>query len=165
MPTNFKDRRKFLRVAAQGLAMTAVASRWPGDLWASPLGLPIGTQLGWLKNDCSQDLDGTLKQLAEMGYGDIEGPLTPFPSKYYNRTPAEFRRLLDAHGLKCRSSWILPESDKAKWEQQVEGARRLGLRYLVVDKEPDSLDEYKQVAALWNKLGSSAAGGASLGCP
>jgi len=99
------------------------------------------------------DLDGVLKKLTEMGYGEIEGPTTPFPTMFFNRTPAEFRRLLDEHGLRCRSAWMSPSSSEPEWEKQVEDARQIGLQYLVVDREPDSLDEYKRVAESWNKLG------------
>src|SRR5712664_3547880 len=148
MPGDSNNRRQFLRAAAQGLMVSAVASRWQTDLWANPLGLPIGTQLGWLEQDGNKDLEATLTKLREMGYGEVEG-FAPF----FNRTPTEFRRILDAHGLKCPSAHWQTAKTKPEWEKQVEGAKQIGLRYLFAVASVKSLDDCKRSAESLNKIG------------
>lgn len=153
MAMDSKSRRKFLLNAGAGLMGYAATSALPGNLRASPLGLPIGIQLGWLKEDGDKDLDGTLQKLAVIGYREVEA-FTPF----FNRPPKEFRRILDAHGLKCVSAHWTIATPGADWEKQVEAAHTMGLHYLVVPwlhavAFARTLDETKRNAANFNQMG------------
>ncbi len=62
--------------------------------------LPIGIQLYTLGPDAQKDLDGTLKQVAAIGYRSVE------LAGLYGHTPADFRAALDRAGLKCTSAHI-----------------------------------------------------------
>lgn len=62
--------------------------------------LPIGIQLYTLGPDAQKDLDGTLKQVAAIGYGKVE------LAGLLGRTAKEFRASLDRAGLKCTSAHI-----------------------------------------------------------
>src|SRR5438552_3883236 len=148
--SSFQDRRRFLRTAAGGLIGFGLAtgSRLRSDLGATPLGLPIGVQLGWLRKDCEKDLEGTLKKLVEIGYREVEA-FAPF----FNRTPSEFRRILDAHGLRCPSAHWIAATDKREFEKQVEGAKQIGLDYLFALASVKSLDDCKRSADFLNKIG------------
>ena len=153
MPIDSKSRREFLRNATVSLMAYAATSAKQNILQANPLGLPIGIQLGWLKEDGDKDLDGTLQKLVEIGYREVEA-FTPF----FNRPPKEFRRILDAHGLKCVSAHWIIAAPGPEWEKQVEGAHEIGLRYLVVPwlhavAFAKSLDETKRNAANFNQMG------------
>jgi sugar phosphate isomerase/epimerase len=153
MPSDSNHRREFLRHAAQGLMALAAASGWPASLGANPLDLPIGIQMGWVGDDCEKDLEGTLKNLADIGYGEVEA-FSPF----FNRPPREFRRVLDAHGLKCPSAHWIPAASKPEWDKQVEAAKQIGLRYLTVPwlqavADAKSLDDCKRNAETFNKMG------------
>ena len=146
-------RRRFLKDVPAGLSGLLGASQWPTLLHANPLDLPIGTQLGWLKEECERDLDGTLAQLSEFGYREVEA-FQPF----FNRPPGEFRRTLDRHGLKCPSAhWFYHPTDR-DWQKPVEDAKKIGLRYIVMLNSVEaramkSLDDCRQTAKALNKIG------------
>lgn len=143
-----KSRREFLRNATGGVMSLAAASGWKTNLLANPLGFPIGIQLGWIAKDCQMDLDGTFKKLADFGYGEVEA-FAPF----FDRSPEEFRRLLDAHGLKCPSAHRLTSPLQPGWEKQVEAVKKMGLSYFVTAASVKSLDDCKQSAENLNKMG------------
>jgi sugar phosphate isomerase/epimerase len=108
----------------------------------------MGIQLGWVQNDCKKDLEGTLKKLKGMGYGEVEA-FSPF----FGRTPREFRRILDACGLVCPSAhWMIANSE-AEWEKQVEAANEIGLRYLFAVASVNTLDDCKRSIESMNKMG------------
>lgn len=57
--------------------------------------IPISLQLYSVRKDCEQDLPGTLKAVAGMGYYGVEF------AGYYGRGAQELRAMLDDLGLKC----------------------------------------------------------------
>jgi len=153
MRIDSSERREFLRVAAVGLAAAATGTGLLTKLRATPLGLPIGIQLGWVKDECEKDLNGTLEKLANIGYREVEA-FAPF----FDQSPKEFRRILDAHGLRCASAhWgIAPPGPE--WERQAEGAQQIGLSYLTVPSLREvafakSLDDCKRNVETFNRMG------------
>jgi sugar phosphate isomerase/epimerase len=56
--------------------------------------IPVALQLYSVREECTRDLPGTLKAVAEMGYEGVEF------AGYYQRSAEELRRLLDDLGLK-----------------------------------------------------------------
>jgi sugar phosphate isomerase/epimerase len=56
--------------------------------------IPVALQLYSIREDCTRDLPGSLKSVAEMGYEGVEF------AGYYGRTAEELRRLLDDLGLR-----------------------------------------------------------------
>jgi hypothetical protein len=88
-------RRMFVR----GALLTTGAAWLPwGDrlLWGNPLGLAAGVQLWSVREQLKENLDGTLRQLAAIGYREVELFETP-------KSPGEFRRKVEDAGLKCVS--------------------------------------------------------------
>src|SRR5262249_31804939 len=87
-------RRQFLArtVAAAGLA--GLVSRAPAD----PLGQPIGLQLYTVREQLGKDFDGTLKQVAAVGYQEVE------LFSFLGRTAKAIRESLNAAGLGCVSA-------------------------------------------------------------
>ena len=95
------SRRRFFGAAAAG----AVAAP---QLFADPLGLPIGCQVYPVRDMLGKDFEGTLKELATIGYKTIEmcspkgyekggfGPLVKYK-------PSELRDKIHAAGLNCES--------------------------------------------------------------
>lgn len=83
------------------LSMTAAA---PFALASIPKTkrVPVGIELYSVRNELSQDLFGTVKAVAKMGYEVVE-----FYSPYYNWTTdyaKEVRKLLDDLGIRCLST-------------------------------------------------------------
>lgn len=83
----------------------------------------ISVQLYTLRTVLEQDLEGTLAALADIGYRKVELAGT------YGRTAAEFRSLLDKHGLTASSSHVGIDGDV---NQLIEDARTLGHTYVAV---------------------------------
>ncbi len=103
--------------------------------------IPIALQLYSVRKACEQDLPGTLKAVAEMGYEGVEF------AGYYGRSAAELRAMLDDLGLRCAGTHtglptILPEA----LPQTAEFAATLGHRYLIVPGLPP---ERRESRAAW----------------
>ena len=90
-------RRDFIRNATVGLAGVAIWSQLPESLFASPYGKPIGLQLYTLREQLEKDAPGTIKQLAAIGYKDVE------IYSLYGKTAAEFGQILKDNGITASS--------------------------------------------------------------
>jgi sugar phosphate isomerase/epimerase len=147
------NRRDFVRNTAVGLTAAAVLSRLPVSLLASPYGKPIGLQLYTLRDQLEKDVAGTIKQLAAIGYKDVE------IYSLYGKSPSEFVKLLKDNGMTASSGHYLLPMVKDEWDKRIEDAKTLGLQYMVIAiLEPEvrkSLDDYKKLAELFNKAGEA----------
>ena len=115
------SRRSF--IVRSGLATGAIAAAgFPSLAWADPLGLPIGIQLYTVGADLRKDAAATVKQIAEIGYKEVE--TAGFGSL---KTAAEFRKLLDDNGLKCPSAHL--QFNLADLQKTFDDANALGCKY------------------------------------
>jgi sugar phosphate isomerase/epimerase len=155
------NRREFLRKSAVGLASIPALSMIscekapepapPPAPTGPPLGLPVGVQLYTVRRECEKDFEGTLKQVAAIGYQHVE------VYDFYGKTVADVRKLLDADGLKTPSGhWLLPKLKK-NLAKCIEEAQTLGCEYLVMPildaPERKTLDQFKRHAEFFNKVG------------
>src|SRR5439155_6696572 len=99
------DRRTFL--ATLGVAVLGCVSRGrmvgqEAETAAAPSRKlqRIGLELYTVRRELSQDLPGTLKRVADIGYKEVEF------AGYANRTPAEIRDLLRLNGLTAPSTHV-----------------------------------------------------------
>jgi sugar phosphate isomerase/epimerase len=144
-------RRDFIRNATLGVGAATLAARWPMELRANPYGLPIGIQLYTVRDQLAKDVPGTLKQVAAIGYKEVE------IDGFYGRTPAELRALLKSFGLVAPSGHYALKQVKSDWQKHIEDAKTMGLKYMVnaflQPEERKSFDDYKQVVEAFNKAG------------
>lgn len=151
MPMSEVNRRQFLRRSILGLAAVPAVTAWNESLFAQPLGLPIGLQLYTLRNELAKDLPGTLRKVAEVGYKEVE------IFDFYGKNSAELRRLLRDNRLSAPSAHYQVGQIRTSWEQQIEYADAVGIKYMVNAiiwlPERKSLDEYKALAEVFNKAG------------
>lgn len=131
---------------------------------------PIGIQLFSVKDVLEQDIKGTLQQLADIGYKEIES----FPGNkghYYGMAPKEFQTMLNEMGLELVSSHFGSGSREAKadswrqatmlsnFEQLVDKAAETGQQYLTCSWMDESLrkspDDLKRTAELFNRTGET----------
>ena len=131
--TNAISRRGFLHKSAIGAAGLAGARY----LSANPLGLPIGCQTWPLREAIGKDLDGTLKDLAGMGFERIEmcspagyakmgfGPLAEMK-------PAELREKIHAAGLGCESCHFGFGELRDHLDERLDFAKELGLKQMIL---------------------------------
>ena len=145
------NRRDFLRTTVTGFAIGAMSSQFPESLFASPYGKPVGLQLYTVRDQLDKDVAGTIQQVAKVGYKDVE------IYSLYGKSPAEFLKILNDNGITASSGHYLLPDVKTKWDQRVEDAQALGLKYMVnAILEPEdrkSFDDYKRLVDVFNKAG------------
>jgi hypothetical protein len=90
----------------------------------------IGLEIYSLRDRAAKDLPGTLALIRKMGFKEVE------ISALYGRSAAEFRRLLDDHGLTATSMM----ADHERLAKQLDGvahdAHTLGAEYVVCGTIP-----------------------------
>jgi len=149
------SRRAFGRLACSGLALLCGGAGGSGMLAAQGGAgkgkIPIGLQLYSVREQCAEDLPGTLAAVAKMGYQGVEF------AGYYERSAKELRSLLDANSLKCCGTHTglstLLGDNLAK---TIEFNREIGNPYLVVPSLPEkyrsSRSAWLETAKLFNEL-------------
>lgn len=114
--------------------------------------IPIGLELYSVREQLKQDLMGTVRGVAKMGYEDVE-----FYSPYFEWTAAyakEVRKLLDDLGIRCLSTHNGSESFTAdKLPHAIELNQILGSKFVVMASagRVESLDAWKGVADKLNQ--------------
>jgi sugar phosphate isomerase/epimerase len=117
------SRRGFLkRAATVGAAVASQRAEWLG---ASALGLPLGLQLYSVREQLPKDYLGTLKQIAALGYKEVEA------AGFYDKPAAEVKAAMQEAGLRLVSAHyasgvLFPQVDSI-----IEYAKALGLQWIV----------------------------------
>ena len=131
------SRRTFLKNSAFAAAGASLLARLPiGGLADTEI---VGIQLYSVRADMTKDPLGTLKQLAAMGYKNVEHA-NYNNRKFYGYTPTEFKKILADLGMKMPSGHTVMGSlhwDEAKkqftdlWKYTVEDAAIVGQQYVI----------------------------------
>lgn len=145
------NRRDFLRTTVTGFAIGAMSSQLSEPLFASPYGKPVGLQLYTVRDQLDKDVAGTIQQVAKIGYKDVE------IYSLYRKSPAEFLKIVNDNGITASSGHYLLPDVKTQWDQRVEDAQALGLKYMVnailQPEDRKSFDDYKRLVDVFNKAG------------
>ena len=155
------DRRQFLRTSAgtagalcAGLSLGACTGSSDSETASSSGGAPlpaVGLQLYTLRSVLKDDVRGTLEQVAEIGYDEVEF------AGYYGRTPDEIGALLDELGLAAPATHVPLQRIRAAPDALIQRAQALGHEYLVCPylREADrgSLDAYRERAKEFSVFG------------
>jgi len=123
------SRRSFLGAGAALLA----ASR----LHADPLGMPIGCQTYPVREALGKDIPGVLRQLASIGYRNIEMCSPPGYEKggyaaFMKFKASELRQMIEAAGLHCESCHYNFGELKNNADERIAFAKELGLKQMVL---------------------------------
>jgi len=146
------SRRTFLRstAVAGGAGWLTRESRL---LRPNPVGLAPGVQLWSVREELKSNLEGTLRQLAKIGYREAELIENP-------KAPREFRKKVEAAGLRCVSGHF--ELQDLKDAATMAAAQDLGLAYMVLvfpalpSLEGQSVDaNFQQFVPLYEKISLS----------
>jgi len=122
-----------------------------------PLG-DFGLQLYTLRDDFPKDPKGILKQVADMGYKQVEGYGWE-AEKFWGIDTKELKSYLDSLGLTMVSSH---SEINENFEKKAEAAARTGMKYLIcpwlglddaVTKKKRTIDDFKRIAEDFNKKG------------
>lgn len=150
-------RRNFLKTTAAGLAITAITGNLLGC--KSTAGLhnknslgEFGLQLYTLRDVIGKDPKGILKQVADMGYKQIEGYEDGKLGIYWGMTNTEFKKYLDDIGLTMVSTHCNIDKD---FERKASEAVAIDMKYLLSPNvgRQKTLDEYKKIADKFNDRG------------
>src|SRR6185503_19792234 len=157
------SRRTFIKKATLAVAGTTLFSR---ELFAAEKARQLtGVQLYSVRDDMKNDPLGTLKQLAKMGYKNVEHA-NYVDRKFYGYTAKEFKKVLKDVGLTMPSGHTVMRKehwDESKkdfsdsWNYMVEDAAVLGQMYVISPWLDESLrkkqDELKRFLDVFNKSG------------
>ena len=86
----------------------------------------VGIQLFGVRNAMSEDFEGTLRALAEMGYEYVEF------AGYYGKSAEEIKATLDKYGLKCISVHQVLDFYNEDADAAAEFLKTFGVKYSVI---------------------------------
>lgn len=119
------SRRDFLKLTGGTLAVAGLSGfRMP------PLDskIPIGTQMWVVRQEAAEDLAGTLKALADLGYQGVE-----FADDYFGHEIKDIRMMLDDNGLEVMGNHIFLQSMQGEeLSKTLEVNEALGAKNLIV---------------------------------
>jgi sugar phosphate isomerase/epimerase len=160
------SRRELLIGGSGAIAASAFALGRPSQLFANPLGKPIGLELYTVSAELDKDFDGTLRQIAAIGYKEVETGVSP------KRKAADVKKSFTDAGLQCHALHMGPGGI----EEALTYAKEIGAKYVLssvtLPKPPEpgkfdpkammaqlatlSLDDYKKIAVRCNEMGEQA---------
>jgi sugar phosphate isomerase/epimerase len=132
---------------------------------ANPLGLPLGLQLYSVRDVLPKDYDGTLRQIAALGFQEVEA------AGFFGHSAAEVKQSMQRAGLHCVSSHYPLQNLLPKVDETIQFAKELGLDYMVcaapwfkdpskmkstdfrISRESMTLDDWKWNAEQFNQIG------------
>jgi Xylose isomerase-like TIM barrel len=174
-------RRNFLQqTGAAALGSLLLPHTSMAAFFNQPVNHALGVQLFTFFNVIDDDVEGTLKKIAAVGYKEIESAFSK-KGGYYGMKPKEFASMLNGMGLAWKSHHVLGAPFKlppgAKMptgadgkpitippmknllennQELVDGAAEAGIEYLVCANTPIStLDDIKASAAVLSKTGEA----------
>jgi sugar phosphate isomerase/epimerase len=154
-PVTTISRRSLLATGAAAAAHAVLPSAF-----ADPLGLPIGCQTYPVREALGKDFDGTLKQLAAIGFRRIEmcsppgyersgyGPLVGMKA-------SEMRKRIQDAGMGCESCHYQFRELKESLDDRIAFAKELGLKHMVVSTfslRNASLSDWARACQELNKI-------------
>ncbi len=129
---------------------------------ADPLGFPIGCQVYPVREALSKDVNGTLRQLAAIGYRTIE---MCSPSGYersgfaplVKMKGSELKSVIRSAGLGCESCHFQSRELKDNLDERIAFASDLGLKQMILSTfglpQTATLDDWMRAASDLNKTG------------
>jgi sugar phosphate isomerase/epimerase len=128
--------------------------------------LPIGLQLYSVRELLPKDYAGTLKQIAALGYTEVEA------AGFFHKTPAEVRDALNAAGLRCPSAHYSYNDLNRDLDKTIAFHKELGVGTIICSfpgiKDPSrlkatgykdmvtafTLEDWRWNAAEFNRMGA-----------
>lgn len=113
----------------------------------------IGVQLYTVRDLLQKDFEGTLEQVAQIGYTQVEF------AGYYNRTPEQVRAILDRLKLTSPSVHAGAALLRNDLAGQIRSAKVLGQQYITLPSYPfprdGGLPMWQAAAVEWNRWGAA----------
>lgn len=168
-------RRSFLRKSGAAITSAAILNRIPVKILAASLPsgeFSFGFQVWTIRKKLIADFAGTLKEMAAMGYSEVEmcSPLGYSGSGFgplHKMKTSEMKQIISDTGLKCTSSHFTVGELRENLDNRIDWAAGLGMKQMVlasfwVPKE-GSLDDYREAARELNTIaGKTRAAGIQM---
>ena len=139
------ERRTFLRTGMGLAAATVASSGLSSTLYAEEKKIPVGVQIYSVRDLAKNDLPGTVRKIAAIGYKGIEF------SNFFGHTATEIRQMLDENHLVAKSNYVsLKAMIGDEFDKTIEDAKTLGSKYLIIGSGlagVSSMDASNQMAA------------------
>lgn len=155
------NRREFIKASSMMAAGTMIlpnlAFSGRSNLLDSTYKGEPGLQLYSVRNQLRIDFNGTMKQVADIGYVNVEGYGLGKNGLYPDGIePAEYRKVVEGTGMNLLSTHCSHFSAE-ETPAMLDIARVAGFKYLVVGglshKGERTIDTYKEAAGEFNKIG------------
>ena len=156
------SRREVLKSAAAA----GVLSAGMHEVFANPLGLPIGCQTYPVRAMIAKDFPGTIKTLAGAGFKTIElcSPVGYERAGFGDvgkYSGAELRKVLSDAGVSCHSSHFSMQELRKDMPGRIAWAKDVGLTQMMVPSldgpRNPTMDDVKRAADEYNKLAEQSA--------
>jgi sugar phosphate isomerase/epimerase len=156
-------RRDFLRKTAALIPASVIGLKTMAN--NNAVSYKMGLQLFSIRAPLAQDLAGTIKKVAAVGYEDSETyGFNPAEGKYYGLKSADFKKLLSDNGMITTSGhydfaqYFNKSSDEMRQyvDRCIEGATALGQKYITwpwLDPSNRSIESFKQLTGKLNAIG------------
>ncbi len=157
-------RRNFIKTTGAAVGSAALLSQFPFGLSActSKKSLSFGFQTWTLRDKLGEDLPGTLKMMADLGYKEVEfcSPLgytgTPF-EQFNSMSGSELRKIIEETGLKCESSHYNMGELREHLDNRIEWSLEMGITQIIASSfwlpKDASIDDYRQACDELNEIG------------
>ena len=115
----------------------------------------VGVQLYTIRDFISKDPEGSLKQISDLGFGEVEN--FGYNGRFFGMDANAYKGLLGDLGMTAPSGHYMYSNILKGWEKAVEDAKAIGQDYMVLayllPPERKSIDDYKKIAENLNKAG------------
>jgi sugar phosphate isomerase/epimerase len=152
-------RRNFIQNVSMGTAALYANKLFTGLADSKSLAVQLYT----VREAVAKNLEGTLQQLAELGYKNIE--LYGYNGTFFGKTVNEFKTILANTGIKVLSSHHTTGiARKSKgtltdgWDQAIEDIHSLGAEYMVcafLSPDERTPEIYKSLPAMFEKAATA----------
>jgi sugar phosphate isomerase/epimerase len=145
------NRRTFIESSVATAIMTSTSR----SLRAAPPAheiKTIGVQLYTVRAMMKNDFDGTIANMAKIGYKEVEF------AGYFGKTPQETRATLDKNGLTSPSAHHEMKDLETKTQEIIDGAHTIGQKFIVcpyLNAKSRTADGYKKLTESCNKVGEA----------
>lgn len=156
------DRRYFIRTSSLATAALMAPLSGMSEIWSRKELEAIGVQVYTVRKELQTDFEGTIKNVANIGYNYLE-LFNYVDGKIYQRPVKEISQIMADNNIKPLSLHVATGTLNPNvigtlsnnWEQVVLDAKEMGLEYLVcpylAPGERKTIDDYKRLADLLNK--------------
>lgn len=151
------SRRSFCGKAAASVAAVGLLTPSVRELFADPLGLPIGTQTWFFRQRIIDgDFAGLCKDLAAIGIGSVELCSPDYPEFTNLKDGKQVRKILDDHGLKSPSAHFTLDGLRNHHTEMVDWAKEIGMTQMATSSLADIHNPAAQAPQTHNGLNTMA---------